>query len=413
MQIGIYFTAGKHYGGVYQYSLAMLEALDSIPGNTYVIFTLNDDVPKKYYKSTKFEVRPVVAVQRSLLEKFREIISLIVGSITPHLMPFLFRHNLFWLVTWPDRFSQRGLIKMIDESNLDLMIYPTSSNLSFLANTPSVVAIHDLAHRLYPQFPEVSAGGRWELREYSFTEQTRFAKKILVDSKIGKEDVLNCYPATDPKKIVILPFLPPSYLNLKLTIKQADRLLASYKLPGNFFYYPAKFWRHKHHKELVGALKICHDQGYLFSLVFTGTGAAEFNTLPKVLKQVHDLELDQYVYYLGYIEDEDIVSALYKRSLALTMPTNFGPTNIPVLEAWAIGTPVIYSSVRGCKEQLGNAGISVEPTNSSAWAAAMIKISKSEKLRESLINRGKKRLNLWTSKDFTSTVTKLISEVNL
>jgi glycosyltransferase involved in cell wall biosynthesis len=411
MKIGVFFTAGKHHGGVYQYSLAMLEALAAIPGNTYTIFALNNDVPKKYYHDKKFEIIHPFNAERGIFEKVRVLVSSIIGVLAPHLVSYMFTHRWFWLISLPDKLSQHGLIKTIDSAGLDLMIYPTSSNLSFLAKTPSVVAIHDLAHRFYPQFPEVSSGGRWELREYSFLEQTKHAKRILVDSEIGKQDVLKCYPRTKASKIVVLPFLPPSYLDTKLSLKSAAKLLKKYRVPDNYFYYPAKFWRHKHHEELVTALKICHEKGHQFSLVFTGTAAAEFNTMETIKKKVESLGLQKYVRFLGYIENEKVVSALYKQSLALTMPTNFGPTNIPVLEAWALSTPVIYSNVHGCREQLGNAGIAIAPDDSVAIARAMIKIGTDKALCKTLIAKGKKRLTLWTPKDFTRQIGQMIASI--
>ncbi len=92
------------------------------------------------------------------------------------------------------------------------------------------------------------------------------------------------------------------------------------------------------------------------------------------------------------------------------MPTNFGPTNIPVLEAWQLKTPVIYSNVRGCKEQLGDAGLLANPSKPQEWAAAMIRLSRSPKLRQSLINKGTKRLKLWTEQDFRNRVSEMIQD---
>ena len=247
MRIGIFFTASKNHGGVYQYSLAVLESFEKIKGNQYIIFTTSQDVPRKYYQLPNFKIIEPNSPGRNILEKVRDGVSLVIGSILPKLIPFLFKHNLFWLISIPDKISQRGYINLISSQNLDFMIYPTSSNLSFLAKTPSAVAIHDLAHRFYPQFPEVSAGGRWELREYSFTEMTKKAKFILVDSKIGKQDVITCYPWINSDHIIVLPFLPPSYLDRKTTNKQSQKLINKFKLSKNYFYYPAKFWPHKHH----------------------------------------------------------------------------------------------------------------------------------------------------------------------
>ena len=48
---------------------------------------------------------------------------------------------------------------------------------------------------------------------------------------------------------------------------------------------------------------------------------------------------------------------LYTEALALVMPTYFGPTNLPPLEAFQTGTPVLYSDLPGMREQVGDAAI--------------------------------------------------------
>jgi glycosyltransferase involved in cell wall biosynthesis len=50
------------------------------------------------------------------------------------------------------------------------------------------------------------------------------------------------------------------------------------------------------------------------------------------------------------------------------MPTFFGPTNIPVLEAWAFGCPVLTSDIRGIREQVGDAALLADPTSVEAIA---------------------------------------------
>ena len=42
------------------------------------------------------------------------------------------------------------------------MFYSFPNSLSFETGIPYVMAIHDLQHRLQPEFPEVSANGEWE-----------------------------------------------------------------------------------------------------------------------------------------------------------------------------------------------------------------------------------------------------------
>lgn len=413
MKIGIFFSVDKSWGGVYQYALTLLESLLKIPGHSYTIIATTKDIPAKIRTNKRVKVVEFHDSQRSFIIKIRDFVSLVVGATLPRFIPFLYKHGLFWLITGPDKWSNKGYMKAIEDAHVDLMIYPTSIHLSFLSPVPSVVAIHDLNHRINPQFPEVASGGRFEIREYGFSHMAKYSRRILVDSAIGKQDVLDCYPSTDPNKIVILPFLPPSYLNTKITKMQATKLLKKYKITAPYFYYPAKFWPHKHHLDLIEALHLAHVAGNKFHLVFTGSAGAEFDTLPRVRALAHTYGLDKYVHYLGFVDDENVVSALYKQAVALIMPTHFGPTNIPILEAWAIGTPVIYSNVRGCKEQLGNAGIGVNPDSPQEMARAMQKMGGSATVHNDYSKKGRIRLSKWTTADFAQQVKDMINHIPL
>jgi len=122
-------------------------------------------------------------------------------------------------------------------------------------------------------------------------------------------------------------------------------------------------------------------------------------------------KIDKYVKFLGYVESRE-VSALYKGALALTMPTAFGPTNIPVLEAWTIGTPVIYSDIRGCRQQLGDAGLLADPNDPSAWANCIREILDNPKLATKLISLGKKRVSRWTMKEFADSVDHMLQTLS-
>src|SRR5262249_4685872 len=104
------------------------------------------------------------------------------------------------------------------ESGVDLMIYPVPDPLSFEAGVPYVMAIHDLQHRLQPDFPEVSADGEWESREYLFRNGSRYATLLLADSQTGKEDILTFYEpyGVTADRVKILPFAPTSYLAVEV-----------------------------------------------------------------------------------------------------------------------------------------------------------------------------------------------------
>ena len=68
------------------------------------------------------------------------------------------------------------------------------------------------------------------------------------------------------------------------------------------------------------------------------------------------MNLEDRVRFAGFVSDKELVS-LYLQSVALVMPTYFGPTNIPPLEAFKLKVPVIYSDLLGSKEQAGKAAL--------------------------------------------------------
>ena len=110
------------------------------------------------------------------------------------------------------------------------MFFHGSSELSFLTDIPSVVPIHDLQHRVHPEFREVSTLGQWEKREYLYNNIKNSAYRIFVDSNVGKEDVIRYY-GVEPERIMVVPFLPPSYLESDMPEEDVRGVIGKYNLP--------------------------------------------------------------------------------------------------------------------------------------------------------------------------------------
>lgn len=407
MWIGVYFTPSKTQGGVYTYAVAILESLAKIKGNRYVIINVSPDVPAKFRLDKNFTIIDFHSRSREIALKTRDSFSYLLAKLAPWLTQVLYRFQLYHLLTPIYRLTMLSQIKMLEEQNLDLIFYPTSSNLSFLARTPAVVTVHDLQHRLNPQFPEVSAGGRWEHREYGFININQKAFRILVDSKKGKQDMLRFYPV-QPKRIVVLPYLAPSYLNPSISSMALSKIKKQLKLPDKFVFYPAKFWPHKMHVNLIRAIKLVNQKTSL-NLVLTGSKEADFSSFDAVFRLVEELDLKDRVHFLGYVNDQQF-SAIYKLAEALVMPTYFGPTNIPVLEAWVMGTPVIYSDIPGCRQQLGPAGLLINPDKPQDIARQILKLLNSAKLKCRLTKLGRERVKQWTPKQFKDTIAQIIND---
>ena len=115
------------------------------------------------------------------------------------------------------------------------------------------------------------------------------------------------------------------------------------------------------------------------------------------------------VHFHGYVPAEDL-PALYAEAVALVMPTLFGPTNIPILEAWALDCPVITSDVRGVREQAGDAAILVDLASPEAIAEAIRRVWLEEETRAEFARPGRARLGLYTRDDFAARLSGVLDQ---
>lgn len=292
-----------------------------------------------------------------------------------------------------------------------LQLGPYVESLSL--HLPILMPIYDLNHRLQPQFPEVSALGEFNRREHLYRSICRYSTFILVDSDKGREDVLRFYgDLIDGDRIRILPYYPPIERAAPSGHDEIVRVMAKYQLPKRYFFYPAQFWQHKNHALIVRAVRLIADQtGEMIPVILCGTYNDYFRAknFLEVGQLVGELNLAATVRYIGAVPDTDL-PALYAGSVGLVMPSFFGPTNIPPLEAWHYSRPVIAADIPGIREQIGDAGLLIDPRSPESLARAMRDLWTDPARGKALADRGRMRLNAYDWGAFTGALTRLLEE---
>ena len=259
---------------------------------------------------------------------------------------------------------------------------------------PYMIVVWDLQHRLQPWFPEVSANGNWQHRDTLYTAVLGRAAAVIVGTRVGKLEVERFF-RVDPSRILIMPHPTPRFADASVAAKLPVR--EKYGIAGDYLFYPAQFWAHKNHVNLLLALKLLQSRlDRPRSVAFVG---ADHGNLPHVKATVDRLGLTDRVHFLGFVPREDLID-LYKEAFALSYVTFFGPENLPPLEAFALGCPVIASDVSGAREQLGDAVLFVDPTSPEQMADAVMRLAGEEGLRERLIEAGSKIAQARTPEGF-------------
>ena len=95
--------------------------------------------------------------------------------------------------------------------------------------------------------------------------------------------------------------------------------------------------------------------------------------------------------------DREELIRLYRGAFALVFPSLFGPDNLPPLEAFALGCPVLAARVAGAEEQLGEAAELFDPYNPAELAEKILKIKNEPKTREKMIECGHQQARVSTA----------------
>jgi glycosyltransferase involved in cell wall biosynthesis len=297
------------------------------------------------------------------------------------------------LLQWIKKiFGPNGFEKYFLRDKIDLVYFLSpSAEAVNLEELNYVMTIWDLCFRENVEFPEIRSDRAFENRDLLFREILPKASAILADSEMGKKN-LSKYYGIDYERIYVLPFMPAhgvmAYANLQEEI-HLD-IPSEYALDIPYIFYPAQFWAHKNHAYILYGLKVLESRyGYKVGAIFSGENKGN---LKHIKKLAQELGLVGRIRFAGFVEDS-LMPYLYKQSLALVMPTYFGPTNLPPYEAFSLGIPVMYSDRPGLREQVGDAALLMDLTNPDSMAKNLVNLIENEEVASRLIQNGNDLLN--------------------
>jgi glycosyltransferase involved in cell wall biosynthesis len=280
------------------------------------------------------------------------------------------------------------------EDKADLVYFLSPSWLALsLKKLNYVITIWDLCHRDHPEFPEISSHGEFDIREDFVRNVSTRAVAVLVNFESLKTDLVRRY-GCDPERIYIAKLLP-SVGTISGSLVYVKK---KYSINNPYIFYPAQCWPHKNHVYILDGLKVLRDKFNLtIDAVFSGS---DKGNLGFVLDQAQKLGLKDNVHYVGFVPNEEIAS-FYKEALALVMPTYFGPTNIPPLEAFALGCPVCYSDLPGLRDQVGNAAFLMDLDDPASLAGHIRTILNDPQAVREKVSLGKQVILGWSEADYS------------
>jgi glycosyltransferase involved in cell wall biosynthesis len=395
MRVGVMLSeVGPEAGGGYTFERELFAALLRLEGpqsHSFDVFTL--DAPR-LERSPPPHVRIVALPRRRRLGQR-------IGS---------WWHRAAWWATKAGRRERRSGRKtgwrerLLLSQPIDLMWYPTP--VVATTEIPFITVVWDLQHRLQPFFPEVSAQSEWELRERYHEVVLRRAAIVIAGTQAGRQEIERFYQVP-AERLRVLPHPTPEFAFERPTGDDAA-VLAKYGIAGIYLFYPAQFWPHKNHVGLLRALRALRETHALTpQLVLVGSDKGNRSFVEETARE---LDVARQVILPGFVSQHELV-VLYRNALALAYVTYFGPENLPPLEAFAAGCPVVASNVPGSEEQLGDAAVLVDPRDPAAIAEALSRVANDAELRRTLVERGRQRAVRYRPDDFVRGVLAILDEL--
>lgn len=390
IKIGIFMNMIPQNGGGYQYTATILESLQNFPKDKFEILVFCESAQcARYCRKNKIKfVRVSVSNGGITLSALNPKIGYGIGKGLCHIA---------------SHFTELG--KKIRQENISLFIFPDQDDAAILT-VPTISVIHDLMHRYQRYFPEYRANGEYERREVMLPNMVKYSSAILTDSDLGKKHVEESYfkKLKHHAEVYALPFIAPKHIYTALIENDITVESLKSKLPSKFIFYPAQFWEHKNHKNLLHAIKLLQTEIKDIHLILVGS---QKNALMKVKTYIKQHELQENVTILGFISNEAL-TYMYHVARAMVMPSYAGPTNIPPLEAMTAGCPVAISNIFAMPDQVGDAGLLFNPDDPTDIANCIRKLWNDDELCELLSERGKQKVSKWGEKEFTEVLYKTV-----
>lgn len=256
-------------------------------------------------------------------------------------------------------------------------IYHSPNFMLPLFNGKKVATFHDLSILKYPEFhPET----RVSYLRPEIIKSAQNADHIITDSEAVKQEVIE-YFAKSPEEVTAIP------LASSLNVEHPDSALLENFLSSHdlvmrqFFLFVSSIEPRKNIGRLLDAYEsLAPAFKKQYPLVLTGSSGWKSEGILERIKTMQD---SGEVRYLGYTSEIEL-KYLYRTAGALVFPSIYEGFGLPVIEAQAMGVPVVTSNVSCMPEVAGGAALLVNPYDADSIGNALGQIMLDEGLRKNL-----------------------------
>ncbi|HEY3381843.1 MAG TPA: glycosyltransferase family 1 protein [Vicinamibacterales bacterium] len=266
------------------------------------------------------------------------------------------------------------------------LVHWFAANLGLVGTVPAVVSVYDL--REYDRPGSFSLGKRLYLK-MMHRHVASAARHLLPISSTTAGQLALRFGVPDDRMTVIPPIVSDIYFDVDR--QEAESYRQRRGLPGHFWLYVSDFRPYKNHAALVDAYAELTRRCRAWPLALRGEGALG---MTETLARARQLGVADRVRILDPVPENEM-PYLYATASALVFPSLYEGSGMPLLEAQAVGCPILSSSIAALRESAGDAAVWMDADDASSIAAGMERFQADGDRREACAGLGRRRAERW------------------
>jgi len=244
-----------------------------------------------------------------------------------------------------------------------------------------LVTIHDLIPYVMPE----TVGKGYVLKFLKEVPTViELSQGIITVSEWSKKDILRFFPV-DENKVFVTPLAADKKYRPLDKEKCKVFLYENYHIDAPFILYIGGFSPRKNVKSLIIAFsKVYKNIDKEYKLVIVGANRDDSQRLTDLCSA---LNLESSVIFTGFVPEEHLPT-FYNGCDIFAYPSLYEGFGLPPLEAMSCGTPVITSNVTSIPEVVGDAGVLINPYDTSNLIDELGRLLSNDSLREEFSKKG-------------------------
>jgi glycosyltransferase involved in cell wall biosynthesis len=280
------------------------------------------------------------------------------------------------MAVWLGQVAGVGFNRLVPGAEL---FHATEHLLMPLAGVPSVLTVHDMIFKLFPEHQKPL--NYWYLNA-TMPLYCRRADAIITVSESSKRDIVSHYGLDPAQVTVIYEAAAPEFVPGPPNIVEAAR--RRYGLPERFLLHVGTIEPRKNLTRLIEALQCLRHGGLTIPLIVVGSKGWLYDDF---FRRLDELEIRDAVHFPGYIPAVDL-PLVTSAATVVAMSSVYEGFGLPVLEAMACGTPVVSSNASSLPELGGMAARYFDPYDVEAMAEAIRAVWIDADLRAEMSRQG-------------------------